>query len=94
MVERYAAIKGLLEGLEKVVKAFTTSLLCHHDTLTATIDRVSAQAATGMVRGPRVSSLAPQKIASKQKLYLRPRQHLFFGSGTPLLPLSPSHTRQ
>ena len=50
MVQRYyAAIKGLLEGLQKVVKAFTISLLRHHDTLTPIVDRVSAQAATGML---------------------------------------------
>ena len=51
-----AAIKGLLEGLQKVVKAFTTCLLCRHHTLTTTVDRESAQAAIEMVRGPRSSS--------------------------------------
>ena len=44
MVQRYyAAIKALLEGLQNVVKAFTTSLLCHHYTLTAMVDRESAE---------------------------------------------------
>ena len=56
VVQRYcAAITGLLEGLQKVVKVFITSLLCHHHTLT-TVYRESAQAATAMVRGPRWSS--------------------------------------
>ena len=56
MVQRYAAVKGLLEGLQKVVKAFIISLLFHHDTLTAMVDREGAQAATEMVQGPRPST--------------------------------------
>ena len=88
MVQRYyAAIKGLLEGLQKV-KAFTTSLLCHHDTLTATVDReVLKQPQRWCEDLDRVaSSLSTSEDSFKQKLNLRPRQHLLFGGGTPLLP--------
>jgi hypothetical protein len=31
VIQRFLAIEGILEGLLKVVKAFTTSNPCHHD---------------------------------------------------------------